>query len=301
MSALFGDRLASAVRAAGAPVAVGIDPHLDRLPRALRRAFEGRSGAAFRVAAGDAVAAFSRIVVGAVRGRVAAVKPQVAFFEQLGAPGWAALEETCRAARDAGLLVVADAKRGDIASTARAYAAAALDPDGPLGADALTVNPWLGPDTLEPYLPWCREAGRGLFVLLRTSNPESARYQLAGDPPVARLLADDLRRIGAGLVGESGLSSVGAVVASGAAGARVRAWLPDAWFLVPGVGAQGGTAEQALAGARPDGLGALVVAARSVTFPPEGAARDEYDDDPGAWMARQTAALAAAAEPCRKS
>lgn len=284
MSELFGDRLARAVRAVGVPVAVGLDPHLDRLPAVLSGRYEGRSGVAFRREAAQAVLEFGRLVVGAARGRVAAVKPQFAFYEQLGAPGWAALEDTCRACREAGLLVIGDAKRGDISSTAAAYARAIIDPDGPLGCDAVTVNPWMGPDTLHPYLPWCRDAGRGVFALLRTTNPGSARLQLSGNPSAAARLADDLAHLGADLVGASGLSAVGAVVGA-SAGEEAAAWrnrLPAAWFLVPGVGAQGGTAAGALTGARADGMGALVVASRSVLYP--SAPVEGYDQDPAAFV-----------------
>lgn len=270
MSAVpFGERLALAVEAVGAPVAVGLDPHLDRYPASLRARFVGRHGAEGRAAAAEAIRAFDAAALDALAGRVAAVKLQFAFYEQLGAPGWAALEATTARARALGLLVIGDAKRGDISSTAAAYATAALDPDGPLGCDALTVNPWMGFDTLEPFLSVCRSAGRGLFVLVRTTNPGSADLQRWGTPSGAERVADAVARLGASLVGERGLSSVGAVVGAQVPEAEQRALrerMPAAWFLVPGVGAQGGGPREALAGARSDGLGSLVVASRSVLF-----------------------------------
>ena len=174
-------------------------------------------------------------------------------------------------ARAAGLLVIVDAKRGDIASTAAAYARAALHPDGPLAGDAMTVAPYMGTDTITPYLDICAEHGRGLFVLVRTTNPGSAALQHHGTPRLAEIVADALARYGAdpALVGPSGMSSIGAVVGASAAdeARTLRERMPGAWFLVPGVGAQGGTARDALAGARGDGLGALPVASRSVLFP----------------------------------
>jgi orotidine-5'-phosphate decarboxylase len=264
-SVLFGDRLAAAVDQVGAPVAVGLDPHLDRLPGELGR--RARSGD--RAAAGRAVERFCLAALDALEGTVAAVKPQSAFFEQLGAPGIAALEAACQGARDRGLLVILDAKRGDISSTAAAYARAALDPEGPMAADALTVSPWLGFDTLQPYLPACREHGRGLFVLVRTTNPGSAALQQVGSPTGAHRVADEVARLNAdGLTGDSGLGSIGAVVgAQVAAEAQVlRGRMPAAWFLVPGLGSQGGAPADALAGRRPDGLGSLPVASRSVLF-----------------------------------
>ncbi len=290
---LFGDRLAAAVRETSVPLCVGLDPHLARLPAALRAGFAGRSGRAGRAAAAAAVADWGAAVVAAcAAARVPAVKPQLAFYEQLGAAGMEALEDTVAAARAAGLLVVADAKRGDIASTAAAYAAALLDPDGPLGADALTLSPYMGLDTLEPYLPVCRAAGRGLFVLVRTTNPGSAAIQAAGAPALARRVAEGLEAIGADTIGESGFSAVGAVVGASAAAeaGALRAAMPHAWFLVPGVGEQGGGLAEGLAGARADGLGALVVQARSATFP--SAANAEYDESWPSWLRTRISHLA---------
>lgn len=285
MTLPFGERLAQAARAVGAPVAVGLDPHLERLPAHLRARFEGLTGGARRAAAAEAVAEFDAQALQAMAGRVAAVKVQFAFYEQLGAPGFAALESTCRAARAHGLLLIGDGKRGDIDSTARAYAAAMLDPDGPFGCDAFTVNPWMGFDTLEPWLERCRAHGAGLFVLTRTTNPGSADLQRQGSPPAALRVAEAIHRLGGELRGASGLSSVGAVVGAQTPAdevAALRASMPDAWFLVPGVGAQGATPAQGLAGSRADGLGSLVVASRSVLFPsrPDPA----FERDPSAWI-----------------
>ncbi len=262
---LFGDLLTAAADRVGAPVAVGLDPHLDRLPPALRAA----AAAGDRAQAAAAVETFCMQALDALAGTVAAVKPQSAFFEQLGAPGFAVMERLCAAARDRGLLIVLDAKRGDIASTAAAYARTFLDPDGPFAADALTVSPWLGLDTLDPYLPWCRDHGRGLFVLVRTTNPGSARLQLHGSPATAHTVAAGIAaRNRDGLTGDSGLGSIGAVVGAQAAAEApgLRAQMPAGWFLVPGVGSQGGSMAEALAGRRADGMGALPVASRSVLF-----------------------------------
>lgn len=293
MTLPFGERLALAVRDVGAPVAVGLDPHLDRLPAPLRERFAGRTGRDFREVAAEAVVDFCGAALDGLAGRVAAVKPQVAFFEALGSPGVAALEETCRAARQRGLLVIVDAKRGDIASTAAAYARAVLDPDGPLAADAMTVAPYMGTDTITPYLDICAEHGRGLFVLVRTTNPGSAALQHHGNPPLAEIVAKALQRYGEqdGLVGASGLSSIGAVVGTTAAeeARALRRVMPRAWFLVPGLGAQGGSAADALAGVRADGMGALPVAARSVLFPSGPDA--EFDTNPAASIGRRAARL----------
>lgn len=269
---LFGDRLAAAVVRVGSPLCVGLDPHLDKLPAGMRERFVGRGGASFRAEAGRAVAEFDALALRAVAGIAAAVKPQLAFYEALGAPGLAALEQSCALARELGLLVIADAKRGDIASTATAYAQAILHPDGPLAADAITLSPWMGLDSIEPFLDLCRDHGRGVFVLVRTTNPGSAFLQRHGDPEGAFRVADALAALGSELTGESGLSSVGAVVGASAhqEARALRERMPAAWFLVPGVGAQGGGVAQALAGVRADGLGCLVNSSRGVLYPSEG-------------------------------
>ncbi len=259
MSTTFSARLAARVRATGTPLCVGIDPWPERLP--------GDGPVAARAAA------FGRAVVAACAGRVPAVKPQFAFFEALGPDGMRALAHVCADARDAGLVVVADAKRGDIGSTAAAYAAATLGPDAPFPSDALTVSPFLGPDTLEPFLDAADAHGRGVFVLYRTSNAGSARWQA----PVSADLAAWLTEAGARRAGPDGLSNVGAVVGATHpdALAQARDALPHAWLLVPGFGAQGASAADTRAAGRADGLGALVVSARAATFPKSG-----FSDDP---------------------
>src|ERR671924_365803 len=239
-TSVFADRLADAVERKRSQLVVGLDPRPDLLPVELRgEAQEGREGAA------RACARFCGGLIDAVAPYVAAIKPQVAFFEALGADGIGALEDVCAYARAAGLPVIADCKRGDIGSTARAYAAAYLEGDRPL-ADALTVNPYLGRDSLEPYLAACRRDGGGVFCVVKTSNEGGADIQdlvLSDGRPlwqhVARLVAD----WGGDLVGEHGLSSVGAVV--GATHPRAigeaRRLIPQTILLLPGVGAQGAT------------------------------------------------------------
>jgi orotidine-5'-phosphate decarboxylase len=205
-----------------------------------------------------------------------AVKPQLACFERLGAAGWRALADVCAAARDAGLLVVADGKRGDVPVTARAYGQALVgETETPwgavrgLGADAFTANPLLGEDTIEALVEAARDTGAGVFLLVRTSNPGAARLQdaeLGGRPmheELARLVAERAEE----LVGESGLSGLGAVVGATAPQhlGRLRELMPDSVFLIPGVGAQGGRPDDlgpALAPERPASV--LVAAARSI-------------------------------------
>jgi len=277
----FGAQAAARLQDVGNPLLVGLDPHLHRLPERLRGRFVGRLHTRpGREAAAEAVVDFLTPVVTKLSGRVWGVKPQSAFFEQLGGPGFDALETVCAAARDAGLLVVLDAKRGDISSTAAAYAHASLHPEGPMAADAVTVNPWMGVDTLMPFLEVAKAHGRGLFVLARTTNPGSALLELHGSPPAVSVLARELAALNAdhGRWGPLGVV-VGAQAAAEASALRDQ--MPGAWFLVPGLGAQGGGVGDALAGADADGQGALPAAARSVLF-----GSSELVDPGDAWADR---------------
>ena len=285
MTPSFGERMSLAVRSTGSFAVVGLDPHLDRLPALFRRQYMDRSGKAFREAAADAVVQFNRSVIDAIAGVIPAVKPQFAFYEELGAPGFAALEETCSMARQAGLLVLGDAKRGDIASTASAYARAILSPNGPFYCDAVTINPWMGADTLDPFIDVCAETGGGVFVLVRTTNPGSPFLQHHGDPRAATLVADSLAEKSESLMGSCGMSSVGAVVGAmtGDEASFLRDRMPAAWFLVPGIGAQGGATEDAIAGIREDQLGCLVNSSRAVLYPKD-APQDAYDQEPMTWI-----------------
>jgi orotidine-5'-phosphate decarboxylase len=263
----FGDRVAEAVEQTGSTLCVGLDPRIEQLPpeliSGLRPGRAGRARAYERFCAG---------VIDAVVGEAVAVKPQVAFFEALGGYGITALERVCELAREAGLLVIVDAKRGDIGSTSAAYAEAwlhARDGEQPV-ADALTVNAYMGGDALEPFLAACSD-GAGLFVLTRTSNPGGADIQeqpLADGRPVWERVAELTAAWGAPYVGSSGLSSVGAVVGAThpEAVARARDLMPNAILLLPGVGAQGGGTELLAPAFRDHPAGGLVVAARSVIY-----------------------------------
>ena len=221
-----------------------------------------------------AVAIHCTLAIEAVAEHCVAVKPQVACFERLGAPGWAALAEVVQRAHEHGLLVIADAKRGDIDVTAAAYGQAFLgatptpygDVPG-LGADALTVNPLLGRDSLEPLVGAARRSGAGLFVLVRTSNRGATDVQdlpLAAGGSVTERLAELVDRIG--LRGEDGLSDVGAVVGATAPEwiERLRELMPSAVFLLPGIGAQGGRVEDLAAAFAPGPAGGLISASRGI-------------------------------------
>jgi orotidine-5'-phosphate decarboxylase len=254
----FADRLAEAVDRKRTQLVVGLDPRPDLFPLEVR---------------GD-VARFCSGIVDAVAPHAVAVKPQLAFFEALGVEGIEALEEVCGYARSAGLMVILDAKRGDIGSTARAYAAAYLEPraegDPPLG-DALTVNPYLGPDSVEPYLAACRRHGTGVFCVVKTSNPGGAEVQdlaLSDGRPVWQHVARLVGEWGADLVGERGLSSVGAVIGAThpRAVGEARRLLPRSLLLLPGVGAQGASPADVARAFTSGPASALVNVSRSVMY-----------------------------------
>jgi orotidine-5'-phosphate decarboxylase len=215
-----------------------------------------------------------------------AVKPQLACFERLGAPGWAALEATCDAAREAGLLVIADGKRGDVPVTAAAYAQALVGetptPWGAvpgLGVDAFTANPLLGRDALEPLVAAAAKAGAGIFALVRTSNPGAADLQdlPAPEAPLHERLAEIVDQLSECLLGDSGLSAMGAVVGATEPRhfARLRELMPRSVFLIPGVGAQGGRPELLGAAFAAGRAAGLVAASRGVAADPDPAAAAE--------------------------
>jgi len=267
----FADRLIAAVERKGSPVCVGIDPRIDSIPQDILKHARQRTDAGGRVAA---ALSFSREIIRIVAPHAAAVKPQVAFFEQLGAAGMMAYAETVRSARRAGLIVIGDVKRSDIGSTAEAYAAAHLcdsadgDEVGAFTADAVTVNPYLGSDGVKPFIEAARRHGRGVFILVKTSNPSSSEFQDldCGGSELFVRVAEKVNEWGADLVGERGYSSVGAVVGATwpEQAARLRQLMPHAWFLVPGYGAQGGGAEDAAPCFNADGLGAIVNSSRGI-------------------------------------
>jgi orotidine-5'-phosphate decarboxylase len=264
----FGDRVAEAVDRKRSQLLVGLDPRPELLPVELRGDIH-RS----RAAAADAVARFCCGLVDAVAPYVVGVKAQLACFEVLGADGLRAFEEVCEYARAANLLVVADGKRGDIGSTARAYADAYLEKreDRPVPVDALTVSPYLGSDSIEPYVSACRRAGTGIFCLVKTSNAGSADIQDATLSDGRRLwqhVAELVNDWGLEIVGERGLSSVGAVVGATypRAVAEARKLMPQAILLLPGVGAQGGTPADVARAFASGPASALVPVSRSLIY-----------------------------------
>jgi orotidine-5'-phosphate decarboxylase len=249
----FADRLAAEVERKQSQLVVGLDPRRDLLPVELR---------------GD-VARFCCGIVDAVAPHAVAVKPQLAFFEALGGEGLAVFDRVCSYSRRAGLLVIADGKRGDIGSTARAYADAYLEGTPPR-ADALTVNPSLGRESVEPYLAAARRGGVGVFVVVKTSNAgtDMQDVELRDGRPMWHHVAEAVAEWGADLIGDGGLSSVGAVVGAThpRAVGEARRLMPQAVLLMPGVGAQGASVGELARAFKSGPASALVSASRSVIY-----------------------------------
>jgi orotidine-5'-phosphate decarboxylase len=268
----FADRLAAEVERKRSQLVVGLDPNVDLLPIELR---------------GD-VARFCCGIIDATAPHAVAVKPQLAFFEALGAAGIAAFDQVCQYAKRVGLLVIADGKRGDIGSTARAYSEAYIEGDPPR-ADALTVNPWLGRDSVEPFLGAVRRGGVGIFVIVRTSNVSGDLQDavLKDGRPMWHHVAELVDEWGAETAGETGLSSVGAVIGAThpRAVAEARRLMPRTIMLLPGVGAQGAAVSDLTRAFQSGPASALVSASRSVIYAFKDAGSD-YREAAGAEAAR---------------
>ena len=258
--ASFADRLTHLTLSKDSRAVVGLDPRIDQMP-----AFIDASDPC------AAITAFHEMVLDAVADLVPAVKPQLAFFEQYGIAGMRAFENTVRAAKQRGFLVIADGKRNDISSTAEAYANAYLSPAG-FDCDALTVTPYMGRDSLEPFVGACQKYGKGIFVILKTSNPGSRDFEdqtlESTGHPLYEKIGDTISELGLKLVGDSGYSSIGAVVGATfpEEGRRLRELMPKTLILVPGYGAQGGSAKSAAECFNEDGLGAIVNSSRGITY-----------------------------------
>jgi orotidine-5'-phosphate decarboxylase len=267
----FADRLHAAVVQHANPVLVGLDPRADLLPPAL---LSGAAPHGPDELAG-AYRRFCRAIIDVVAPCVPAVKPQAAFFEELGPPGMAALADVIRYAQERGLLVILDGKRNDIGSTAGAYARGLLGPGSPWRADALTVSPYLGDDSVRPFIDVASQRGCGLFVLVKTSNPGGRMFQdlVADGRPIYRHVAAYVESQAAQTQGACGYGLSGAVVGATYPEqlAELRAEMPHAWLLVPGYGSQGGTAKDVAAAFDSRGAGAIVNNSRGIIF----AYRDE--------------------------
>ena len=254
----FADALTAKIKASS-PVCVGLDPEMTKLPEGIEKTPAG-------------VKKFLEGIIDAVKDTASCVKPQLAYFEVLGWEGMKVFWEICAYAKKNDLLVIADAKRNDIGTTCDAYAEAYLGKDKPV--DALTVNPYLGSDGVKPFMERCAKNDKGIFVLVKTSNASSGELQdlPVGDEVVHEHLAQLVEGWATQHLGRSNLSCVGAVV--GATYPEelkyLRTLMPHVPFLIPGYGAQGGTAADVKHGFIPDGTGAIVNASRSIIFASKG-------------------------------
>lgn len=264
----YADRLSAAVQRCQNPVLVGLDPRLESLPASLVASI----GSATPAATAAAYEQFCRGVIDVVASIVPAVKPQAAFFEQLGPDGMVALGRVIRYASQAGLIVILDGKRNDIGSTAVAYAEGMLGPgnQSPWGADALTVSPYLGDDSLRPFVDVAIRRQAGIYVLVKTSNPGGAMLQdlVADGKHIYEHVGSFVNRLAQESLGQCGYGAVGAVV--GATWpeqlSQLRSAMPHTWFLVPGFGSQGGTAADVAGAFDHRGLGAIVNNSRGILF-----------------------------------
>ncbi len=272
----FFDELATAVKSKAAPVVVGLDPRWEQLPAALQN--ESSPNPTQRATAYES---FCKQVIDVVASLVPAVKPQAAFFEECGPAGMTVLKEVMDYARQQGLLVILDGKRNDIGSTAAAYARGYLGRDSasPWQADALTISPYLGADSLEPFVDVATQRDAGLFVLVKTSNPGSGMLQdqVVDSEPLYRQVASFVQQQCEATIGQCGYGVVGSVVGATYPEQLVelRRAMPQSWFLVPGFGSQGGTAQDVAGGFDGRGLGAIVNNSRGIIFAHR---RDEYKD-----------------------
>jgi orotidine-5'-phosphate decarboxylase len=305
MSEHFADRLVAACRAKGTALCVGLDPRWDLLPQEVR----DRHAAGTLQAMAAAFEEFCLRVLDVVAPLVPALKPQSAFFEACGPAGMAALQAVLGRARQRGLLTLLDSKRNDIASTAEAYADAAFAGTVCGGrrhpvwsADAMTINPYLGRDAVEPFLAGARRVGAGVFVLVRTSNKGAGQFQdlECGGKPLYRHVAEAVATWAAENPGRCGYGDVGAVVGATHPSelARIRSWVPQVPFLVPGYGAQGGSAADVAGAFRADGTGAIVNSSRGI-IAAFGPAEPRWEAAVEAATRAAIAALASSTPPLR--
>lgn len=274
----FTDRLIQAIKHKGTPLCVGLDPRISHIPNFIKQEIIKKKRRTFEAVA-EGFLEFNKGIIDAVYDLVPAVKPQFAFYLQYGFAGVWAFEETCKYAKEKGLLVIADAKCNDITSTAEAYARAFLGDVDVFGkqvpsefsCDAVTVNPYLGYDGVKPFIEVCKKKGKGIFVLVKTSNASSVDFQDRKNEQNYtnyEFVAHLLESWGFDEIGESGYSSVGAVVGAtySAEAKRLREIMPHTYFLVPGYGAQGGTIKEVKHCFNKDGLGAIINSGRDIIF-----------------------------------
>lgn len=292
------DQLIKKIQETEAPIVVGLDPMLDYVPERLKREAFAKFGETL-AGAGEAIWEFNRGIIDQIWDVVPAVKPQIAMYEQFGIPGLEAFQKTAAYAKEKGLLVIGDIKRGDIGSTSLAYAVGHLGKVkvgsreyAPFTEDFVTVNPYLGSDGIRPFLDVCKAEKKGIFVLVKTSNPSSGEFQdrqIEGRP-LYEWVGEQVSRWGEELMGES-YSYVGAVVGATypEIGKSLRKLMPNTFILVPGYGAQGGNGKDLKAFFNEDGLGAIVNSSRGIIAAYRQASYASFGEEGYAGAARQAA------------
>ena len=265
------DRLIDKIKQTNNPTVMGLDPRFDMLPKCVTdkydKTLEGVS---------KAILEYNKALIDETYDIIPAVKPQIAFYEMFGIPGLEAFKETCKYAKEKGMIVIADIKRGDIGSTAQGYSNAFLGKtkigdheESIFDVDFVTVNPYMGTDCVKPFIEDCKKYDKGIFILVKTSNPSSGELQdlkLENEKEVYMQVADLVEKWGEDLVGKYGYSSVSAVVGATYPEQleQIRSKAPHTYFLIPGYGAQGGKAEDITLGFDKNGLGGIVNASRSL-------------------------------------
>lgn len=274
---MFTDKLVAGIKKLDNPTVAGLDPKLEYIPQFIREKVFKECGNGFEGAA-EAILQFNKKLIDALYDIIPAVKPQLAYYEAYGTAGVKAFADTCEYAGSKGMLVIADGKRNDIGSTAEAYSTAYLGKTpidagegSAFAADALTVNPYLGIDGIKPFIDDCRKYGKGIFILVKTSNKSSGQLQdliTKDGKTIYETVAELVNEWGSQVVGESGYSAIGAVVgATYPEQAKIlRGIMKKAYILVPGYGAQGGTARDAVHSFDNDGMGAVINASRSIMY-----------------------------------
>ena len=268
------DRLVENIKKTNAPIVVGLDPMLAYVPEHIKTEAYREYGETLEGAA-DAIWQFNKGIVDATYDIIPAVKPQIAMYEQFGIPGLIAFKKTVDYCKEKGLVVIGDIKRGDIGSTSTAYAVGHLgkvqvgyNTYAGFDEDFVTVNPYLGTDGVKPFVDVCKEENKGIFVLVKTSNPSSGEFQdkIVDGKPLYELVGRMVDTWGSEVIGKSGYSAVGAVVGATypEMGRVLRDIMPKSYILVPGYGAQGGKAKDLVHYFNEDGLGAIVNSSRGI-------------------------------------
>lgn len=258
----FADKLHQKIQETS-PICVGLDPRFDQIPEHIKKDAPTPGAAFFE---------FNKGIIDAVHDVVPIIKPQIAFYEMFGLDGLAALSRTMQYAKEKGLLVLLDAKRNDIGSTAEAYANAYLDTAGDFEADAITITPYLGYDGIKPFVELCAKNNKGIFILVRTSNPSAGDLQDRKVDETGQTIYELMGQLvdswGQDLIGDSGYSSIGAVVGATypQQAEKLRELMPKSYFLVPGYGAQGGGAEDVKPCFNSDANGAIINSSRGIIF-----------------------------------